>query len=444
MYELLLKEFVDCLLWSPSRSLRIACIKQTLLVFIIKYNFPEFWCHCVCRVHVCTENRTRFRHCPAGSHSQVGTLSQNNTFLLHWDTFLLLFNTCWIIPFLYGWEPSISTMSGSQYGISVCTCTLFSRGFTTWMELSSLFFTLHLGSFIASSICGQSRFVRLDAVLTSWSVYNQEVPRFKEFSRTAVSVSFHRSLDAFGLHPQCGFWIYFGICTCSRCHYWYQCIIFYGGFCRNCLFLASNRYRWFLQSSWTWSYFVGHTVRCIHLCFSVWTRIRYCYAITCCSFGTDSSCFFKDLGEKRRNNIWLLLCVIFLAWCNICWIIRISRSGAKYFDNVGVPVWDPSLHPFYALQLHFNENGTSQCHFLHLLGIVLYIIDTLTIVFCWFLTIVESYHIFRFLEFTILFCSHFVGSGCWTGGIRFPPWYVATDYHFGITLKQTFTIYAKC
>ena len=31
-------------------------------------------------------------------------------------------------------------MSGSQYGISVCTCTLFSRGFTTWMELSfSLF-----------------------------------------------------------------------------------------------------------------------------------------------------------------------------------------------------------------------------------------------------------------------------------------------------------------
>ena len=31
----------------------------------------------------------------------------------------------------------------------------------------------------------------------------------------------------------------------------------------------------------------------------------------------------------------------------------------KYFDNVGVPVWDPSLHPFYALQLHFNENGTS-------------------------------------------------------------------------------------
>ena len=100
MYELLLKEFVDCLLWSPSRSLRIACIKQTLLVFIIKYNFPEFWCHCVCRVHVCTENRTRFRHCPAGSHSQVGTLSQNNTFLLHWDTFLLLFNTCWIIPIL--------------------------------------------------------------------------------------------------------------------------------------------------------------------------------------------------------------------------------------------------------------------------------------------------------------------------------------------------------
>ena len=253
-----------------------------------------------------------------------------------------------------------------------------------------------------------------------------------------------RSIDHFGLHPQCGFWIYFGICTCSRCHYWYQCIIFYGGFCRNCLFLASNRYRWFLQSSWTWSYFVGHTVRCIHLCFSVWTRIRYCYAITCCSFGTDASCFFKDLGEKRRNNIWLLLCVIFLAWCIICWIIRISRSGAKYFDNVGVPVWDPSLHPFYALQLHFNENGTSQCHFLHLLGIVLYIIDTLTIVFCWFLTIVESYHMFRFLEFTILFCSHFVGSGCWTGGIRFPPWYVATDYHFGITLKQTFTIYAKC
>ena len=99
MYELLLKEFVDCLLWSPSRSLRIACTKQTLLVYI-KYNFPEFWCHCVCRVHVCTENRTRFRHCPAGSHSQVGTLSQNNTFLLHWDTFLLLFNTCWIIPIL--------------------------------------------------------------------------------------------------------------------------------------------------------------------------------------------------------------------------------------------------------------------------------------------------------------------------------------------------------
>ena len=31
--------------------------------------------------------------------------------------------------------------------------------------------------------------------------------------------------------------------------------------------------------------------------------IRYCYAITCCSFGTDASCFFKDLGEKRRNNI---------------------------------------------------------------------------------------------------------------------------------------------
>ena len=26
-----------------------------------------------------------------------------------------------------------------------------------------------------------------------------------------------------------------------------------------------------------------------------------------------------------------------------------------------------------------------------------------------------------FLDFTILFCSHFVGSGCWTGGIRFPP-----------------------
>ena len=100
--------------------------------------------------------------------------------------------------------------------------------------------------------------------------------------------------------------------------------------------------------------------------------------------------FFKDLGEKRRNNIWLLLCVIFLAWYNIGWIIRISRSGAKYFDNVGVPVGDPSLHPFYVLQLHFNENRTSQCHFLHLLGIVLYIIDTLTIVFCWFLAIVES------------------------------------------------------
>ena len=48
--------------------------------FYIKYNFPEFWCHCVCRVHVCTENRIRFRHYPAGSHSQVGTLSQNNTF----------------------------------------------------------------------------------------------------------------------------------------------------------------------------------------------------------------------------------------------------------------------------------------------------------------------------------------------------------------------------
>ena len=43
-------------------------------------------------------------------------------------------------------------------------------------------------------------------------------------------MSFRRSLDAFGLHPQCGFWIYFGICTCSRCHYWYQCIIFYGDF----------------------------------------------------------------------------------------------------------------------------------------------------------------------------------------------------------------------
>ena len=29
-------------------------------------------------------------------------------------------------------------------------------------------------------------------------------------------------------------------------------------------------------------------------------------------------------------------------------------------------------------------------------------------------------------------------------GSQFAPWYVATDYHFGITLEQTFTIYAKC
>ena len=57
--------------------------------------------------------------------------------------------------------------------------------------------------------------------------------------------------------------------------------------------------------------------------------------------------------------------------------------GSQVFrQRRGASIWDPSLHPFYALQLHFNENGTSQCHFLHLLGIVLYIIDTLTIVFC--------------------------------------------------------------
>ena len=52
---------------------------------------------------------------------------------------------------------------------------------------------------------------------------------------------------------------------------------------------------------WTWSYFVGHTVRYIHLCFSVWTRIRYCYAITCCSFGTDSSCFSRILERKDET-----------------------------------------------------------------------------------------------------------------------------------------------
>ena len=40
-------------------------------------TFQNFWCHWVCRVHVCTENRTRLRHCPAGSHSQVGTLSHS-------------------------------------------------------------------------------------------------------------------------------------------------------------------------------------------------------------------------------------------------------------------------------------------------------------------------------------------------------------------------------
>ena len=230
---------------------------------------------------------------------------------------------------------------GSQFAPVLCSAVALQREWNYHLSFSPFTWDRSL-----HHRCGQSRFVRLDAFLTSWSVYNQEVPRFKEFSRTAVSVSFRRSLDAFGLHPQCGFWIYFGICTCSRCHYWYQCIIFYGGFCRNCLFLASNRYRWFLQSSWTWSYFVGHTVRCIHLCFSVWTRIKYCYAITCCSFGTDS-CFFKDLGEKRRNNIWLLLCVIFLAWRDICWIIRIygrepsisTTSGCQY----GMPVCTRSM-----------------------------------------------------------------------------------------------------
>ena len=138
MYELLLKEFVDCLLWSPSQSLRIACIKQTLLVLYSSTTFRNFDV-IVFVVYTYSQKTEQGFDTVLQAHIHKLERYLKTQLFCYIETHSCY---CSILAgqfLFYRREPSISTMSGSQYGISVCTCTLFSRGFTTSMELSSLF-----------------------------------------------------------------------------------------------------------------------------------------------------------------------------------------------------------------------------------------------------------------------------------------------------------------
>jgi len=95
--------------------------------------------------------------------------------------------------------------------------------------------------------------------------------------------------------------------------------------------------------------------------------------------GTLSQSVSRSL-ERQIKTIFFCYIETHSCYCSIYLLDNSYFMGAKYFDNVGEPVWDLSLH-LYFVQPWYSVHGTIISLFHPSLGIVRCIIDMWTIAF---------------------------------------------------------------